>query len=147
MNENRLATPTFGPPSKSTTPRTRIWRFLTALAGVLVVLTASALAQSPNAPVPQPVVPAVIEAGALAALERMGAYLRTLKAFQVEAKTTSEEVLDDGQRSSMPGWSISSPGFRTGSGPMLKTTATPASFSMTGKTLPSGPAGSTTMPR
>ena len=28
----------------------------------------------------------------------MGAYLRTLKAFQVEAKTTSEEVLDDGQK-------------------------------------------------
>ena len=34
----------------------------------------------------------------MAALERMGAHLRTLKAFQFEAKTTSEEVLDDGQK-------------------------------------------------
>ena len=85
-------------PSARKTPRTRFRQVMTTVAGVLVVLTASAQAQSPNAPFPQPQAAAAVEAGALAALERMGAYLRTLKAFQVEAKTTSEEVLDDGQK-------------------------------------------------
>ena len=33
----------------------------------------------------------------LVTLDRMGAYLRSLKAFQVEASTTRDEVLDDGQ--------------------------------------------------
>ena len=35
---------------------------------------------------------------ALAALDRMGAYLRTLTAIQVEAATTNEDVLEDGQK-------------------------------------------------
>jgi hypothetical protein len=35
---------------------------------------------------------------ALAALDKMGAYLRTLKAFQVRASTTTEEVLADGEK-------------------------------------------------
>ena len=39
-----------------------------------------------------------LDAQALAALTRMGAYLRTLKVFQVKAVTTSEDVLDDGQK-------------------------------------------------
>jgi hypothetical protein len=39
-----------------------------------------------------------IEPAALAALEKMGAYLRSLKAFQVEAATSTEEVLQDGQK-------------------------------------------------
>jgi hypothetical protein len=34
---------------------------------------------------------------ALAALNSMGSYLRTLKTFQVEAVTTKDDVLDDGQ--------------------------------------------------
>jgi hypothetical protein len=37
-----------------------------------------------------------IEPAAMAALNGMGAYLRTLKVFQVEAQTTSEDVLVDG---------------------------------------------------
>jgi hypothetical protein len=41
---------------------------------------------------------AAIDTGAVAALKRMGAYLRTLKAFQVNAATTREEVLADGQK-------------------------------------------------
>ena len=34
----------------------------------------------------------------MAALQSMGAYLRTLKTFQVEAVTTNEDVLEDGQK-------------------------------------------------
>ena len=34
----------------------------------------------------------------MAALQGMGAYLRTLKSFQVEVATTDEDVLDDGQK-------------------------------------------------
>ena len=44
-----------------------------------------------------------IEPGAMAALQGMGAYLRTLKAFQVEAVTTDEDVLDDGQKDQYSG--------------------------------------------
>jgi hypothetical protein len=39
-----------------------------------------------------------IDRDALAALDRMGAYLRTLKAFQIRSTTTVDDVLDDGQR-------------------------------------------------
>jgi hypothetical protein len=39
-----------------------------------------------------------VEPGAVAALEKMGAYLRTLNAFQVRAATTREDVLDDGEK-------------------------------------------------
>ena len=38
-----------------------------------------------------------INADALAALNSMGSYLRTLKAFQVEAVTTKDDVLDDAE--------------------------------------------------
>jgi len=38
------------------------------------------------------------EPAAMDALNRMGAFLRTLKAFQVEAEVTDETVLDDGQK-------------------------------------------------
>ncbi len=40
---------------------------------------------------------AAVNPGALAALNSMGSYLRTLKAFQVEAVTTKDDVLDDGE--------------------------------------------------
>src|SRR5437773_1117598 len=39
-----------------------------------------------------------IEPDAIAALNKMGAYLRTLKAFQIRAETHKEEVLVDGQK-------------------------------------------------
>ncbi len=39
-----------------------------------------------------------VEPGAMAALQGMGAYLRTLKSFQVDVATTDEDVLDDGQK-------------------------------------------------
>jgi len=38
-----------------------------------------------------------INADAIAALNSMGSYLRALKAFQVEAVTTKDDVLDDGE--------------------------------------------------
>ncbi len=49
-------------------------------------------AQAPSATGP------AIEPEAMAALNSMGSYLRTLKAFQVRAVTTTDEVLDDGQK-------------------------------------------------
>jgi hypothetical protein len=40
----------------------------------------------------------LIEPDAMTALQKMGTYLRTLKAFQVEAVTSNEDVLEDGQK-------------------------------------------------
>lgn len=62
----------------------------TALALVLAALASPAEEKTPTTP-PE------IEAEALAALNRMGAYLRTMKAFQVEAVTTTDDVLEDGR--------------------------------------------------
>jgi hypothetical protein len=39
---------------------------------------------------------AVVDPAAMTALDRMGAYLRTLTAFEVEARTATENVMDDG---------------------------------------------------
>jgi len=39
-----------------------------------------------------------IDREAIAALTRMGTYLRSLKAYQVAARTTDEDVLDDGRK-------------------------------------------------
>lgn len=62
-----------------------------ALAVGLAVMAASAQAQT------QAATPAVAPE-AIAALNRMGAYLRTLTSYQVQAATTTEDVLDDGQK-------------------------------------------------
>jgi hypothetical protein len=45
---------------------------------------------------PRPISTVEIEPAAMAAVGKMGAYLRTLRAFEVESESTSEEVLDDG---------------------------------------------------
>jgi len=42
--------------------------------------------------------PDTVDPGAIAALNKMGEYLRSLKSFQVQAATTRDEVLDDGQQ-------------------------------------------------
>jgi hypothetical protein len=39
-----------------------------------------------------------VEPEAMAALKHMGAYLRSLKSFQVDAVTSTEQVLEDGQK-------------------------------------------------
>ena len=62
----------------------------TALAVALAFVAVPAVAQ-PAAPAP------AVDAASVAALNSMSAYLRTLKTFQVEAATTTDEVLDDGQ--------------------------------------------------
>src|SRR6185436_9943719 len=39
-----------------------------------------------------------IEPAALDALDKMGAYLRTLKSFEVQSRTATDEVLESGQK-------------------------------------------------
>jgi len=59
---------------------------------VVLSFSLSLLAQSGSAPKK-----ADIDSGAMAALEKMGAYLRTLNTFQVKAVQTTDDVLDNGQ--------------------------------------------------
>lgn len=53
-----------------------------------------------GAPTPPDTAP-TIDTSATNALQRMGTYLRTLTAFQIEADVTTEEVLRDGQKVQM----------------------------------------------
>jgi hypothetical protein len=61
-----------------------------ALALAVALIAVPALAQ-PAAPTP------AVDPASIAALTSMSAYLRTLKTFQVEAATATDEVLEDGQ--------------------------------------------------
>lgn len=79
----------------------RFGRTETSLAIALAIVGTTATAQ--QAPAPAGSSPAAIEPAAMAALKSMGAYLRTLKSFQVEASTTTEQVLDDGQKVQVSG--------------------------------------------
>ena len=63
-----------------------------------LVLTLAALALSGAAVPALAQQPPAVDPAAMAALDDMGAYLRTLTAFQVEVATTDEDVLDDGQK-------------------------------------------------
>jgi hypothetical protein len=76
-------------------------RFRLTQAAIAVAMAAmagtSAAQQPPAAP------KSTVEPAAMAALESMGAYLRTLKSFQVEAATTNEDVLEDGQKTQYAG--------------------------------------------
>lgn len=47
--------------------------------------------------------PAAVDPKAVAALEKMGAYLRTLKQFSVHGDSTFDLVMDDGQKLQFPG--------------------------------------------
>jgi hypothetical protein len=71
-------------------------RSIFVIFGLALGLATSALAQQVPPRAEQP--SAAIEPEAVAALGKMGTYLRTLKAFQVRATTTTEEVLEDGQK-------------------------------------------------
>jgi hypothetical protein len=64
----------------------------------LALATAAGQAQQRPAPAAPPASMPAVDPDAIAAMDRMGAYLRTLKTFQVEAVTTREDVLDDGQK-------------------------------------------------
>lgn len=70
--------------------------YLAAMAAALIWVATSASAQPPAAQ-------ASIDPNAMAALKSMGAYLRTLKAFQVEASITNEDVLDNGLKEQYTG--------------------------------------------
>jgi hypothetical protein len=65
---------------------------------VALVALVGALASLPDSAVAQAADTAAVDTAASAALARMSAYLRTLKAFQVVANVTTDEVLVDGQR-------------------------------------------------
>src|SRR5262245_36672467 len=58
---------------------------------------ANAFAQQP-APAPKTTSAADIDVKAIDALKAMGAYLRTLKTFGLRSETTTDEVLDNGQK-------------------------------------------------
>lgn len=62
-----------------------------ALAASIALPFATARSQAPKDT-------AAVEPDAIAALTKMGDYLRSLKAFQVQATVTTEDVLDDGQK-------------------------------------------------
>jgi len=70
---------------------------LTAGVGVIlsVPVAPNVLAKTGHPPAAQAT--SDIDPDAMAALDKMGTYLRTLKAFQVDAETTHDDVLDDGQ--------------------------------------------------
>jgi hypothetical protein len=48
-------------------------------------------------PAAAPASPPAVDPAAIEALQRMGTYLRTLKAFQVKAASSTDDVTDDGQ--------------------------------------------------
>jgi hypothetical protein len=66
-------------------------RSVAALAVVLTLGSASLIAQAPTPEV-------AIEPEAIQALTKMGAYLRTLKTFQVDAQVETDQVLEGGQK-------------------------------------------------
>jgi hypothetical protein len=73
-------------------------------AGVLLAVSGATWAQQPAAPAPAAAPAAasapapVVNAKAIERLNEMGAYLRALKTFTVNADVTVEEVLDSGQK-------------------------------------------------
>ena len=75
---------------------------LHCLAGMLAVASLMGLAEiisaAQQAASEETVKKPAVESGAIAALEKMGASLRALKAFTVRADTITDEVLDTGQK-------------------------------------------------
>ena len=76
---------------------TRSWKRNTnAFAGGLALFAMIGAYTAPPAVAQMGDAAAAVEPAAVAALEQMGVYLRTLKAYQVEATTTREEMLESG---------------------------------------------------
>ena len=71
----------------------------------LAAVTMAVFAMSPVFAASPPAAPAkpALEPAAWEAVTKMGAYLRTLKSFDVSADGTTEEVLGNGQKISLPG--------------------------------------------
>ncbi|HEY1913615.1 MAG TPA: DUF2092 domain-containing protein [Vicinamibacterales bacterium] len=70
---------------------------LTALLTV-AILSTPAVSRGQQAPAGN-----AVDKAAMDALNRMGTYLRTLKSFQVQSTTSTDDVLDDGQKVSSDG--------------------------------------------
>jgi hypothetical protein len=91
--------------TQQTTPRTRfkpagsILRMAIpiAVAVALLTITGGPQAFAKTAPQADSTAAPAIDPDAMAALNSMGTYLRTLKAFQVTTAGTTDNVLDDGQ--------------------------------------------------
>lgn len=75
-------------------PNPRIAFATAALAAAILVAAAAGSAQ----PAPAGAAPPAVEPEVLKALERMGAYLRTLGSFEVRSQTSLDEVLASGQK-------------------------------------------------
>lgn len=70
-------------------------RYTILIAVLLVVAGICSAQQQPPASTPQTPAEPAVAPEALAALEKMGGFLRTLKTFTLRADTTLDEVLDD----------------------------------------------------
>jgi hypothetical protein len=77
-------------------------RWVAASAIAALALSPALAATKPAATAANPAGPA-LDPEAKAAIDRMGAYLRTLKTFEVTATGFSEDVLESGQKVTMPG--------------------------------------------
>ncbi len=71
---------------------------LTALVLAGLALAGTVAAEEPAAPPAAAAETAAVDPAAMQALARMGAYLRGLAAFSLQATDTTEEVLDSGQK-------------------------------------------------
>ncbi len=73
---------------------------MVALATLMAIGGAQAQGAKPaqgDKPAAAPALPPDVDPAAIAALKKMGVYLRSLKAFQVKAATATDDVTDDGQ--------------------------------------------------
>jgi hypothetical protein len=64
----------------------------------LSIVLAATLASTTTPTSAQGAASAAVDRDAIAALERMGAYLRSLKSFQVKTETTTDDVLENGMK-------------------------------------------------
>jgi hypothetical protein len=89
------------PTKENTMKQTSLWK--RALAVTLTVLAVAAGAWPVSAVGQATNTVAAVDPAAITALGNMGAYLRTLKAFQIEAAIQREDVLDDGLKAQFQG--------------------------------------------
>src|SRR5262245_6029713 len=77
----------------------KLWRH-SALAVAAALAMASAGSAQTSSP---PAAKSDVDPAAISALDKMGAYLRTLKVFRVETRNTRDEVLENGQKVQLSG--------------------------------------------
>jgi hypothetical protein len=97
LSEKPPANPHLQPTPRRTSAKTILRLALPVVIAGAILCTATGspvLAKSASQTASKP---SAIDPDAMAALDKMGAYLRTLKSFQVTADTTTDDVLDDGQ--------------------------------------------------